>query len=139
MSITPLNRRYVRLALAALPLTVAATTAVSAQEGATCEIVASFDDPIRSGANPMAPLLQANPIWKRPLLSTGGRLASAAAGIDVRERLQTKHRMTVRTPCLFNVPDELAVVVGAVDFPRSDTAGCNRRAQPRPSQKFLRD
>jgi uncharacterized repeat protein (TIGR03803 family) len=60
MSITPLNRQFVRLALAALPLTVAATTAVSAQEGAAYEIVTSFDNPTRSGANPMAPLLQAS-------------------------------------------------------------------------------
>ncbi len=42
MWITPLAHRFVRLVVTALAMTVAVTTTVSAQQGATYEIVSSF-------------------------------------------------------------------------------------------------
>ena len=52
--------RFVRLAIAAMMMTVAVTTAVSAQQTATYEVVANFENPARSGAEPAARLVQAS-------------------------------------------------------------------------------
>ena len=49
MTTTLLTHRLVRLAIAAVTLAVAATTAVNAQQGATYEVVSSFDLPFRAG------------------------------------------------------------------------------------------
>ena len=52
MQITGLTHRLVRLAIAVVTLAVTATMAVNAQQGATFEVVSSFDPPFGSGSRP---------------------------------------------------------------------------------------
>jgi uncharacterized repeat protein (TIGR03803 family) len=72
MWITPSAPRFLRFAIAAIAVIVAATTTVSAQQGATYEVVSSFDPlPFRDGREPSS-LRQASDGTFCGTTSTGG-------------------------------------------------------------------